>query len=165
MNLQIEELKNQNVPENQIKELEVKKYNYRLERAVDRVNKYANDTELRYRLAAVYWEGGHVDHALEQFQIAQKNPHHRLSCIVYLGRCFHSKGQLDMAIEQYHKAIKEMPAMDKPKMEALYFLGLAEEDSGNMEKAVEYFKEIYQSNVNYKDVAVRIQKFYDSQKK
>lgn len=150
--------------EAEAQDLENQKYNYRLERAVDRVNKYPNDTELRYNLAIVYWEGSHVDNALEQFQIAQKNPHHRLSAIVYLGRCFHAKGQLDMAIEQFEKAIGEMHTMDKAKMGALYYQGITYEDSGSDDKALECFKQIYQANVNYMDVAERIQKFYDKKK-
>lgn len=150
--------------EDELKAIEVEVYNYRMERAVDRVNRFPNDTELRYQLAIVYWEGGYIDNALEQFQLGQKNPHYRLSAIVHMGRCFHAKGQLDLAIEQLEKAISEMLSMDKAKMEALYFLGLACEDAGRIEKALECFKLIYQSNVNYKDVAARIQAFYDKQK-
>lgn len=161
----IEELRSAGNAEAQVKELEVQMFNYRMERAVDRVNRYPNDTELRYNLALVYWEGGFIDNALEQFQQGQKNPHYRLAAIVYLGRCFHAKGQVDLAIEQFEKAISEMLSMDKSKMEALYFLGTACEDAGNVEKALDCFKQIYQNNVNYKDVADRIQKFYEAQKK
>jgi tetratricopeptide (TPR) repeat protein len=163
-NTAIEVKKAEGGGEAEIQDLENQKFNYRLERAVDRVNKYPNDTELRFNLAVVYWEGSHVDNALEQFQIAQKNPHHRLAAIVYLGRCFHAKDQLDMAIEQFERAISEMPGMDKPKMGALYYLGIAYEDSGNAEKALDCFKQIYQTNVNYMDIAERIQKFYDKKK-
>jgi tetratricopeptide (TPR) repeat protein len=150
--------------EAEIQDLVNQKYNYRLERAVDRVNKYPNDTELRFNLAVVYWEGSHIDNALEQFQVAQKNPQHRLSAIVYLGRCFHAKGQIDMAIEQFERAIGDMPSMDKAKMSALYYLGLAHEDSKDDEKALECFKQIYQTNVNFMDISERIQKFYDKKK-
>lgn len=150
--------------EDELKALEAEVYNYRMERAVDRVNRYPNDTELRYQLAMVYWEGGFIDNALEQFQLGQKNPHYRLSAMVHMGRCFHVKGQLDLSIEQFEKAISEMYAMDKAKMEALYYLGIACEDAGKLDKALDCFKQIYQSNVNYRDVSARIQKFYDMKK-
>jgi tetratricopeptide (TPR) repeat protein len=164
-NFKINSLKNDGATEEEINALEQNKYNYRLERAVDRVNKYPNDTELRFSLAVVYWDGGHVDEALEQFQSAQKNPHHRLAAIVYMGRCFHAKGQTDLAVEQFEKAISEMPVMDKTKMAALYHLGIAYEASGDIDKAMGCFKDIYQANVNYMDVGERIKKFYDTREK
>jgi tetratricopeptide (TPR) repeat protein len=115
---------------------------------------------LRYFLAVVYWEGGHIDNALEQFQIAQKNPHHRLSAMVYLGRCFASKKQFDLSVEQFTKAVSEMIAMDKAKMEALYHLGVTYEEMGDSENAMNCFKQIYQANVNFMDVAQRMEKYY-----
>lgn len=162
-NKRIEELNGEGGKDEQIQELETAKYNYRLERAVERVNNYPNDTLLRYNLAVVYWEGGYVDNALEQFQIAQKNPNKRLSAIVYLGRCFQSKGQHDLAVEQFQKAIDAMPVMDKDKMNALYHLGVTYDDMSQAEKAMTCFKEIYQANVNYMDVAQRMDNHYKKQ--
>jgi tetratricopeptide (TPR) repeat protein len=147
-------------PAEHIQKIEEKAAAYKLERAVDRVNKYPNDLQLRYDLAIVYWDGGHVDEALEQFQTAQRNPQRRLSCIVYLGRCFHTKGQLDMAVEQLQRATTEMLVMDKAKMEALYYLGRVYEDSAKDQEALACYKQIYQANINYLDVAKRIERFY-----
>ena len=45
-------------------------------------------------------------------------------------------------------------------MEALYFLGNTYEGGGNMEKAMECYKEIYQANALYRDVAQRIDDYY-----
>ncbi len=137
---------------------------YRLSRAEDRVKNYSNDTQLRYELAIVYWEFEMIDKALEQFQLAQKNPQRRLSAIVYLGRCFHAKGQFDMAIEQFNKAISEMLVMDKDKMEALYHLGVTYESLDQVPKALDCFKQIYSANVNFMDVAKRIEAGYAKQK-
>lgn len=137
---------------------------YRLERATDRVNKYPNDLQLRFELANLHWEAGAVDEALQQFQLSQKNPQRRLASIVAIGRCFSAKQQYDLAIEQFNKAISEMIAMDKQKMDALYNLGLCYENSGKTEEALKCYKEIYQANIKYKDVGDRIQKFYNKNK-
>ncbi|HRR29488.1 MAG TPA: tetratricopeptide repeat protein, partial [Victivallales bacterium] len=77
-------------------------------------------------------------------------------------RCFAEKKQYDLAIEQFTKAISEMIAMDKQKMDALYHLGICYENAGNKEKALECYKEIYQANIKYKDVGERIQRFYNN---
>jgi tetratricopeptide (TPR) repeat protein len=130
--------------------------NYRLERALERVSNYPNDLQLRYELATIYFELGDFENALGQFQLSQKNPQRRLSSIVYLGQCFHVKKQYDIAIEEYTKAIGEMLTMDRQKMDALYCLGLTYEETGNTEKAVECFKQIYRANIKFKDVAERL---------
>ncbi len=131
---------------------------YRQEKAIERVNNYPNDLQLRFELASVYWEAGDVDAAIEQFQLAQKNPQRRLAALVYLGRCFHAKGLFDIAVEQLQRAIGEMLSMDKQKMEALYHLGLTLEVMGETDKAYDCFKQIYQSDSKYLDVQERMQK-------
>jgi len=133
---------------------------YRLERGLARVNLYPNDTELRFALATVYWEMGDVDNALQQFQIAQKNPHRRLTALVYLGRCFHEKGQNDIAVEQFERAIEGLVAMNKEKMDALYHLAITYEAMGDKDKAAATFKQIYQANVTFRDVAERMENLY-----
>lgn len=143
-----------------VEQLSQERFDYRLERAEDRVKNYPNDNQLRYDLALVYWEGQMIDQALEQFQVAQRNPQRRLVSIVYLGRCFHAKKQYDMAVEQFSKATEEMLVMDKDKMSAMYHFGLLFEEMGENEKAMDCFKQIYQANVNYRDVKERMDSFY-----
>ena len=156
----IEKLKAENAPQEQIDAIEKEIDAYRLERAEDRVRTYPNDTLIRYEAAVVYWDLGDVEKALEQFQNAQKNPHKRLSAIAYLGRCFAAKEQYDMAIEQFEKAVKEMPMMDELKMETVYHMGVTYDLIGEAEKALSCFKDIYAVNVSYEDVGKRIDEYY-----
>jgi tetratricopeptide (TPR) repeat protein len=160
MDVAIQQLRKQGGKDAEIAEAEQGKYAYRLERATDRVNRYPNDTELRYQLAVVYWDGQNIEGALQEFQVAQRNPHRRLNSIVYMGRCFHAKKQFDLAIEQFEKAVSEMPVMDKDKMNAVYCQGVVYEDMGQMEKAITCFKDIYQTDIKYRDVGKRIEAFY-----
>lgn len=143
-----------------IEEIRKKRYQYRLDRSTDRVQRFPNDTQLRYELAVVYFEGGFIDNALEQFQYARRNPQRRVSCMMYLGKCFQAKGQFDMAIEQLDAAVSEMQVMDKEKMQAMYYLAEIYEASDNKEKALELFKEIYRVDVNFMDVSKRMEAFY-----
>lgn len=160
----VEAMKAKGEPQERIDAAQKEVDQYRLSRAEDRVQTYPNDTQYRYELAVLDWEFGNVDRALEQFQIAQKNPQRRLSAVVYIGRCFHAKGQLDMAVEQLLKAIKEMLVMDKEKMEALYHLGVVYEAMGENAKSLDCFKQIYSANVNFRDVAKRIEAGYAKQR-
>lgn len=158
----IEMLKASGASEDEIKEQEKEIYDYKLERYEDRMKNYPNDLNIRYELAELYWEGNAIDNALEQFQLAQRNPQKRLQAIVYLGRCFHVKGQNDMAIEQFNKALSDMHTMDKDKMNTLYHLGVTYEEMGEIEKAMDCFKQIYSSDITYLDVKERMDKFYAS---
>jgi len=154
------QLKESGAPQEEIDKVKQEIDKYRLDRAEDRVRLYPNDTLMRFDLACIYWEFQQVDKALEQFQLAQRNPQKRLQAIVYLGRCFAFKKQYDMAVEQYDKAISDMPVMDKEKMNAIYHLGVTCENMGNDEKAMDCFKQIYSANVNYLDVAKRMDAYY-----
>ena len=147
-------------PEEQITDLQQHRIKYRLGRALKRVETYPNDTQLRYDLALMHFETDNFDAALEEFQKARKNPQRKRSCIIYIGRCFENKNQFDMAVDQFTEALAEMPDMSNEKMDAIYYLGVAHEALEQNDKALECFKEIYQKNVNYKDVAQRIQKHY-----
>ncbi len=151
--------------EEKVKKIKDEIYAYRLGRYEERIKLYPQDLQLRYEIAELYWEGHEIEKAMEQFQLAQRNPQKRLLAIVYLGRCFHEKGQDDMAIEQFEKAISEMPVMDKVKMDTLYHMGITYESIGNMEKAMDCFKQIYSADIAFRDVSQRIDKFYQSKKK
>ena len=151
--------------EQNVAAFEQQKYQLRLDKANSRVSNYPSDLQLRYELALVQWEGQDVDNAIEQFQLAQKNPQRRLSTLVYLGRCFYAKGQHDIAIEQFDRAIADMLTMDKQKLEALYYLGMTHEAMGNMDKAMECYKEIYQADSKFQDVGAKVQGFYAAKQK
>ena len=105
---------------------------------------------------------GDFDRALKAFQLAARSPQKRTLCLVYLGRCFDKKGQFDIAVEQFTAALKDMIRVDRQRLDTLYYLGQTYEDAGNMEKAMECYKEIYQNQADYGDVAARIDNYYAS---
>ncbi len=129
----------------------------RLDRAYARTESYPNDLQLKFELGEIYFEIEEFDEALEQFQMAQRNPQRRLDSIVYIGRIFHFKKQYDMAKEQFEKALKEMLVMDPAKMDTLYYYGNLLEDAGEPQKARECYTQIYQANIRYKDIKQRVE--------
>lgn len=160
----VEQMKAEGRPQEEI-DAEIKaNYDYRMERFQDRIRLYPNDLQIRFEYAELLWEGGAVDDALEQFQIAQRNPQHRLIAIVYLGRCFAAKNQFDMAIEQFNRALEDMPTMNADKMFTLYHLGCTYDLMGKKKEALDCFKQIYAVDIKYLDVAERINKFYEENK-
>ena len=160
----VEQMIKEGRPQEEIDAEKKANYDYRMERYQDRIRLYPNDLQIRFEYAEVLWEGGAVDDALEQFQIAQRNPQHRLIAIVYLGRCFAAKNQFDMAIEQFNRALEDMPTMNADKMFTLYHLGCTYDMMGKKKEALDCFKQIYAVDIKYMDVAERINKYYEENK-
>lgn len=135
-------------------------YTAKLADAEERVHKYPNDLEFKYQLGVLYFDGERYNDGIGQFQAAQRNPKRRVSALYYLARCFRSKGQLDIALEQLEKAASELHSMDNMKKDILYETGMVCREMGEDKKAVEYFKEIYAVDIGYRDVADLIETAY-----
>jgi tetratricopeptide (TPR) repeat protein len=83
--------------------------------SADRVKRYPNDLQFRYEYGVVLYEHNRLNEAIEEFQLAQRNPQRRIRTLYYLALCFKQKQQYDIAIEQLQKAASEMTVMDETK--------------------------------------------------
>lgn len=133
---------------------------FMLDDARDKVERYPNDLLFRYDLAVQLFERGELNEAIQHFQLAQRNPQKRIRALYYLGLCFKAKSQFDIAMEQLQKAASELMIMDETKKDILYELGTLSESTGNREKALGYFKEIYGVDISFRDVSTKIEAFY-----
>lgn len=130
----------------------------------ERVSRYPNDQHLRYELGLQYYTYGHLDEAIQQLQIAQKNPKDRVSALYHLALCFRQKGLLDMAVAQLEQALEFLPSMNAEKMDIYYLLGEISLEEEKLDDAAKYFKEIYRVDVTYRDIGKHIEKIYAAQK-
>ena len=121
-----------------------------------RVERYPNDLHLRYELGVQYYTYEYYDEALEHLQLAQKSPKDRLWALYYLAMCFLKKDQTDMAVMQLETARDALPTMDDLKKKVVYQLGLCAEASGDLEKAYQYYKDVYSSDVGFEDLSERM---------
>ena len=121
-----------------------------------RVERYPNDLHLRYELGVKCFEYGYADEALTHLQLAQKSPKDRLWALYYLALCFLGKGQTDMAVMQLETARDAIPTMDELKKKVVYQLGLCAEQAGDIEKAYQYYKDIYATDVGFEDLSERM---------
>ncbi len=125
-----------------------------------RVERYPNDLQLRFEWGVMLFENGYVNEAIQQLQLAQRSAKNRVQALYYLGLCFRSKQQYDIASRQLDMALAELPILDANKKKVLYELGELTELMGDLEKAADLFMQIYQADIAYRDVAERIEKFY-----
>ncbi|MGE9269456.1 MAG: hypothetical protein ACQKBU_01525, partial [Verrucomicrobiales bacterium] len=125
-----------------------------------RVEQNPTDPILRYELGKALYDSGDFGGAIPQLQQAKRNPHIQSKVLLLLGRTFKAKGMLDMGVKQLDSALEDLIAMDATKKEVLYEKGLLHQEMDDSEKAIECFKEIYEVDYGYRDVAKRVEESY-----
>jgi tetratricopeptide (TPR) repeat protein len=136
------------------------KKQYQFNQLESLVQRYPNDYGYRYELGLLFFEDGNYDQCLQHFQLAQRNAKVRLDAILHLGRAYSRKGFHDMAIEQFNVLKSEIQVMDDRKKDAIYELACCHEAMNNPEKAFDEFKAVYSADISFRDVADKINSFY-----
>ena len=136
----------------------------RLTEAIDeakrRVEQNPTDPVMRYELGKALYEAGEFSDAIPHLQQAKRNPHIQSKVLLLLGLTFKAKNMLDMGVKQLETALEDLIAMDNTKKEVLYEKGLIHEAMGDRAAALECFKEIYEVDYGYRDVAPRVEASY-----
>ena len=142
--------------EDEALEMEGEKNQFVFDDLAQRVERYPNDLHLRFELGKQYFTYGYYDDALTHLQLAQKSPKDRLWSLYYLAMCFLNQGQTDMAVMQLETARDAIPMMDDLKKNVVYQLGLCAEAASDLEKAYQYYKDVYSTDVGFEDLAERM---------
>jgi tetratricopeptide (TPR) repeat protein len=128
--------------------------------AQKRVDQNPTDPQLRFELGTALYRAGNHSAAIPHLQQATRNPHIRTKVLLLLGRTFKAKGMFDLAIKQLSDALADLVAMDNTKKEVLYEKGLIHMDMGDKNAALDCFKQIYEVDYGYRDVAQRVEASY-----
>ena len=130
--------------------------------AQERVDRNPTDPQLRYDLGLALYNSGEHSAAIPHLQQATRNPHIRTKVLLLLGRTFKAKNMNDLAVKQLSDALEDLPSMDDTKKEVLYEKGLIHSDIGDTAAALDSFKQIYEVDYGYRDVAARVEGSYSS---
>ena len=125
-----------------------------------RVERNPTDPQLRFDLGNHLFIAERFRDAIPHLQKAKNNPHIRIRSMLMLGRCYDEMKMYDLAIGSLSDANGEVLAMDNTKKEILYNLGLVYDKLGDKEHSLESFKEIYNADYDYRDVAKRVEESY-----
>jgi tetratricopeptide (TPR) repeat protein len=143
--------------------LQAQRDEYQMTETKSRADRYPTDLQIRFELGELYLKGGKISEAIQEFQKAKNYPAKRLQAMGYLGQCFARRGMNDMAASTLQNAIKEKPIFDDEKKELVYQLGSVLEKMNKREEAMEQFKQIYEIDIGYKDVAAKVDAYYAGQ--
>ncbi|MDR3228132.1 MAG: tetratricopeptide repeat protein [Puniceicoccales bacterium] len=133
---------------------------YRLDIFQNLVDRYPNDYGYRYNLGVLLLETGRNDDAIQQLQVAMRNPKNRHNAMLNLARAFIKGGKFDLAVEQLQTAKGEIQVMSDIKKEIIYELGSALEKVGRDKEAGEEYKSLYMADSSYKDISQKINDYY-----
>lgn len=125
-----------------------------------RVDQNPTDPQLRFELGNALYQSGDFSGAIPHLQQATRNPHIRTKVLLLLGRTFKAKGMYDLAVKQLSDALADLHAMDATKKEVLYEKGLIHEEMNDRPAALDSFKQIYEVDYSYRDVAKRVESSY-----
>jgi tetratricopeptide (TPR) repeat protein len=134
---------------------------YRYHEAVRMVEKYPNDYGYQFTLGKLLFEMGYVDDAIQPLQLGQRSPKDRVECLYYLGKSYKEKQFFDLAAEQLEIAKKEVSQMNDQKKEIIYELAACYESNGEPSKAISEYKQLYTADMGFRDVAQKIDDFYN----
>jgi tetratricopeptide (TPR) repeat protein len=125
-----------------------------------RVDQNPTDPQLRFELGNALYNSGDYSAAIPHLQQATRNPHIRTRVLLLLGRTFKAKGMFDLSIKQLSDALADLHAMDNTKKQVLYEKGLIHDEMGDKASALDCFKQIYEVDYGYRDVAHRVESSY-----
>lgn len=131
-----------------------------VQEAQRRVDQNPTDPQLRFELGSALYNSEDFSAAIPHLQQATRNPHIRTKVLLLLGRTFKAKGMFDLSIKQLSDALSDLHAMDNTKKEVLYEKGLIHEEIGDKVSALDCFKQIYEVDYGYRDVAQRVESSY-----
>ena len=127
-----------------------------------RVKEHPTDLSLWFKLGKSVFHAGRVDEAIEAFQHVVKDPRHKIESLRMLGSCFREKGLFDLAMKQFKSSLEAAGQTRGQSKEIIYDLGDVAERMGDKTGALEWFSKIYEIDINYRDVAVKIESLKES---
>ena len=122
-----------------------------------------DDPETHYNLGVAFREMGLLDEAIAELQkvCASIDRGHAFAQPVqtytWLAQCFLDKGVPEAAIRWYEKALSIPGLDDEARLAINYELGSACESAQDKAAALRHFTSVYGTNIDYRDVAERIQ--------
>jgi tetratricopeptide (TPR) repeat protein len=121
-----------------------------------------DDYETHYNMGIAYKEMDLLDEAIQEFQSAASlakpsdgTPHY-LQCCNMLGHCFVGKNLPRAAVKWFKKGLAA-PGHGEEEYQALrYDLGTAYEQTGDLDRAIAVFTDVYSVDISYRGVAEKL---------
>lgn len=115
-----------------------------------------DDTESHYSLGIAYKEMGLFDDAIAELQSAARDPRRRADCITLQGICSREKGDSARAEEFFRAGLELVELSALERLCLTYELALLHESTGQGERALGGYREVFALNPAFRDTAQKI---------
>jgi tetratricopeptide (TPR) repeat protein len=120
---------------------------------------YPTDMRFKYEYGRCLIKAKQFDQAIPLFQDSRNDPRLKIASIDKIGLCFLLKGWNEDAIDIFNEALKECQVQDNAIAKDIrYNLARAYESNNQIDKAVEFYRKLAQTDFSYKDVSQRLDK-------
>lgn len=133
-----------------------------LEELRGRIELTPGDADLRLELAKALLRHDAFDEAASELQKAVQDPRLASEARALLARCWQEKGFLDLAKNEYARALEGVPAAGERAREILYNLGAIAEAEGNPDEARSFYSRVFEVDIGYRDVAQKMEQLRGS---
>ncbi len=110
------------------------------------------DAESRFALGTIYYQQQEYDPAIGCFQKTAQDYRWEAESTKMLGKCFTSKGMLDLALQEFKKLV-----VDDDTKELLYDLAQRYEAKKDLVGAKTVYRQLFAADIDYKDVKSRFE--------
>ena len=118
----------------------------------------AGDVKAHHDLGTAYKEMGLLDEAVEEFQQALRASPDHLPTFELLGQTFMDKGEFDAAVRVMTRALESPWEVEDELLGIYYYLGRAHEALGQVDKATDFYDQVFSLDINFADVTERLRK-------
>jgi tetratricopeptide (TPR) repeat protein len=114
------------------------------------------DYQIHLQLGLAFMEQNLIDEAIEEFNLASRDKNLTLECLTLVSHCYRLKGNLEEAEHWLNRAIKLVAPGSDQYFALMFDLGLIYEKAGEVEKALNIYREIQSWNPTYRSVSEKI---------
>lgn len=160
MDLEIKRLSANEETKAQAQQLLAQRTQFALDDYQKRVKARPQDFPMRFKLANIFYQLKRYKDAATQYQFASRDPRTRRQATFRLGICLERQNLMDLAIEQYQKSVTGASVVSQEAKGMLYTLAAAYEKQGRVPEALEAYKKVFDTDMNFKEVSAKIQELY-----
>jgi tetratricopeptide (TPR) repeat protein len=141
-----------------LEEVKKQRYEYTREELERRIKVRPTDWPLRRQLGDLLFAHRLFEDAAPHYQKGAADPGQRRYCRTRLGLCLFNSGKVQLAVDQFEHAVEGGTAANRQVREILYYLAVALERLGELDRAEETYRNIFEADMGYKDVQERLDK-------
>ncbi len=115
-----------------------------------------DDSDTHFDLGIAYKEMGLTDDAIQEFDLASKNPKRACTSLTMIGMCYLERGDAQQAVTYFERAINSPQKSALEEMALHYEIGNAQELLGHLDAALSSFERVAAHDRSFRGVTGRL---------